>query len=80
MRERLEESGYVVLYADALEYLNPNLPIDISDVLVVLAGAFSDALGDLEILQHSRVIARPRASGTSNRLRSVRRSQRFPVE
>ncbi len=49
LREKLEGSGYFVLYADALEYLNPNLPIEITEVLIVLAGAFSDALAELKI-------------------------------
>ena len=44
LKKNLEEQGYVVLYADALEYLNPSQEIEISDLLVVLAGAFSDAI------------------------------------
>ena len=35
-----------MLYADALDYLNPSLPIEITDLLIVLAGAFSDALDE----------------------------------
>jgi hypothetical protein len=49
LRQRLTESDYVVLYADALDYINPSAPIEISDVLIVLAGAFSDALEELKI-------------------------------
>ena len=44
LKKSLEESGYVVLYGDALKYLNPAQEIDISDLLIVLAGTFSDAL------------------------------------
>lgn len=44
LKRRLEEEGYVVLYVDALEYISPSDEIDISDLLIVLAGAFSDAL------------------------------------
>ncbi len=44
LRERLVNSDATVLYADALEYLNPASPVEIADLLVVLAGAFSDAL------------------------------------
>jgi hypothetical protein len=44
LRRRLEEEGYVVLYVDALDYISPSDEIDISDLLIVLAGAFSDAL------------------------------------
>ncbi len=44
LKRDLESQGYVVLYGDALEYLNPAQEIDISDLLIVLAGTFSDAL------------------------------------
>src|ERR1039457_2507224 len=44
LRQRLTAMGYVVLYADALQYINPAAPIEISGLLIVLAGAFSDAL------------------------------------
>jgi hypothetical protein len=43
----LEERGYIVLYADALDYINPAEPVEISDLIMVLAGSFSDALLDL---------------------------------
>jgi hypothetical protein len=44
LRQKLIEQNYFVLYADALDYVNPAQPIDITDLLMVLAGAFSDAL------------------------------------
>jgi hypothetical protein len=44
LRGDLKTNGAAVLYADALEYLNPSEPLDISDLLLVLAGAFSDSL------------------------------------
>ena len=44
LRQRLTDIGYVVLYADALQYINPAVPIEISGLLIVLAGAFGDAL------------------------------------
>jgi hypothetical protein len=44
LKRRLEEQGFFVLYADALDYVNPSKPIDISDFLIVLGGAFNDAL------------------------------------
>ncbi|HEV7858857.1 MAG TPA: hypothetical protein VGO91_09535 [Pyrinomonadaceae bacterium] len=44
LRKRLEQAGYVVLYVDAIDYINPSEEISISDLLIVLAGAFSDAL------------------------------------
>jgi hypothetical protein len=43
LRRELENMGAVVLYADALEYLNPSEPLDISDLLLILAGAFNDS-------------------------------------
>jgi hypothetical protein len=44
LKRKLEGEGYLVFYADALEYINPGEPIDISDLLIVIAGAFSDAV------------------------------------
>ncbi|HEX8493662.1 MAG TPA: hypothetical protein VF658_12520 [Pyrinomonadaceae bacterium] len=44
LQRQLEREGYVVLYANAVKYINPSEEIDISDLLIVLAGAFSDAL------------------------------------
>lgn len=44
LKKKLEDNGYLVLYSDALEYINPAEMIDISDLLIVLAGAFSDAI------------------------------------
>ena len=44
LKKKLDEEGYRVYYADALEYLNPALPIEIGQLLMLLAGAFSDAV------------------------------------
>jgi hypothetical protein len=44
LRQQLRAQGTVVIYADALEYINPAEPIAISDLLLILAGAFSDRL------------------------------------
>jgi hypothetical protein len=44
LKGQLEASGYFVLYADALDYVNPAEPIDISDLLMVLAGSFGEKL------------------------------------
>jgi hypothetical protein len=44
LQRLLEQQGYFVLYADALNYVNAAEPIDITDLLMVMAGAFSDAL------------------------------------
>jgi hypothetical protein len=44
LRQMLKEANHFVVYANALEYIPPSEPVDISDFLIVLAGAFSDAL------------------------------------
>jgi hypothetical protein len=44
LKKKLEDEGYLVYYADALEYFNPALPIEIGQLLVLLAGAFSDSV------------------------------------
>lgn len=50
LKKQLEESNCVVLYANALDYLSPSEEVDIANLLIVLAGAFSDALaGALKI-------------------------------
>ena len=46
LQRSLEKQGYFVLYADALNYVNAAEPIEITDLLMVMAGAFSDALED----------------------------------
>lgn len=47
LRRDLEDRGYFVLYADALNYVNAAEPIEITELLIVLAGAFSDALEEI---------------------------------
>jgi hypothetical protein len=44
LKKNLEESGHTVLYADALDYVDPANPIEITDLLIIVAGAFSDEL------------------------------------
>jgi hypothetical protein len=44
MKQDLESKGYFVLMADALDYINPAGIIEISDLLIALAGAFNDQL------------------------------------
>jgi len=55
LKRRLEEQGYLVLYADALDYVNPSEPIDISDFLIVLGGAFNDALLNEPVFVNQRI-------------------------
>ncbi len=44
LRKQLTERGYLVLLFDVFDYLTPSLPLDVSDFLMVIAGAFSDLL------------------------------------
>lgn len=44
LRKRLEAEGWYVAYANALDYLLPSEPVEISDFLIVLAGSFSEAI------------------------------------
>jgi len=44
LRQRLEQDGYVVVYADALTFLNPAEPVDIAELLIVVAAAFGEAI------------------------------------
>jgi hypothetical protein len=46
LKERLEEDGHYVAYANALDYMPPSAAIDVSDFLINLARAFSDAVED----------------------------------
>jgi hypothetical protein len=48
LKKYLEEQGYVVYFADAMDYLNPALPVDITQLLILLAGAFSDSVQEAE--------------------------------
>jgi len=49
LRKRLEEMGYIVVYANALDYLNPGEPVDIADLVLALVGAFDDGLTQLKV-------------------------------
>lgn len=42
LKSELEDEDFVVLMADAREYLDLDSPLEIADLLVVLAGAFGD--------------------------------------
>jgi hypothetical protein len=44
LRKNLQDDGYFVAYANALDYILPSEPVEISDFLIVLAGSFSDSL------------------------------------
>ena len=42
LKQRLEQAGFVVVYANALDYLNPAEPVDITELLIVLAAGQSN--------------------------------------
>ncbi|MBM3735162.1 MAG: hypothetical protein FJW39_05185 [Acidobacteria bacterium] len=44
LKQRLEAAGHLVLYADALQYVHPAQPVDITDLLISIAGALGDAI------------------------------------
>lgn len=46
LKHNLEASGYVVLLADASDYLNLRRPLTISELLIVVAAAFGEAADD----------------------------------
>lgn len=54
LRRRLQESGYLVVLFDVLNYLTPSMPLDVSDFLMATAGALSDELEELQALPKER--------------------------
>ena len=48
LQQRLEGNGYLVFRTDIEDYLNLSLPIDVSDFLMAVSGAFSDAIARSE--------------------------------
>lgn len=44
LQQELQEAGYLVVYANADDYLNLGEPIEVEELLVTIAGAFSDKL------------------------------------
>ena len=44
LKADLEEAGYLVFLCDVEDYLNLSTPIDVSDFLMVVAGAFGEAV------------------------------------
>lgn len=50
LEKKLKGQDCVVVFANALDYLNPSGRIDISDLLVSLAGAFGEAIQSPDIL------------------------------
>ncbi|MEI6343391.1 MAG: hypothetical protein WCR07_15670 [Verrucomicrobiota bacterium] len=56
LQRRLKEKGCLVVMADASDYINPSAPIDITDLLLVLAGAFGEKIQgatDMDLLHEN---------------------------
>ena len=47
LKRELEAKGFLVLYADALEYLSPSEEVDITTMLLSVAGAFGEQVAKL---------------------------------
>lgn len=50
LRRRLQNAGYLVVLFDIEDYVNLSTPVDVSDFLMAITGAFSDALAAPELL------------------------------
>lgn len=44
LQQRLRGQNYIVFGCDIEDYINPSVPVDISDFLMAVAGAFSDVI------------------------------------
>ena len=53
LRRDLREADYLVLLFDVFDYLSPSAPIDVSDFVMVLAGALSDGIDEAGVLEHA---------------------------
>lgn len=50
LEQRLQDGGFLVIRCDIEDYLNLSVPVDICDFLMVISGAFSDAVAEGEFL------------------------------
>lgn len=50
LRKRLRDGGFLVVLLDIEDYVNLSTPVDVSDFLMALAGAFGEALRDPTLL------------------------------
>jgi len=50
LRRELTDNGYLVVLFDVFDYLSASLPLDVSDFLMVVAGALSDTLEEAGVL------------------------------
>ena len=53
LQQVLEMKGYIVIRIDVENYINMAVPVDISDFLMTVAGAFSDSAVDAGVLKNS---------------------------
>jgi len=53
LRKDLKDDGYLVVLCDIEEYLNTSTPVDITDFLMAVAGAFGEALVQEKLLDTS---------------------------
>ena len=50
LQQRLQGEGYLVFACDIEHYLNLSVPVDISDFLIAVSGAFNDAVSESGLL------------------------------
>ena len=55
LRKRLEQSNYTVLLCDIEDHLNLSTPVDVSDFLLAISGAFGEELDRRRLLRDSLV-------------------------
>ena len=55
LTKRLEESNYIVLLCDIEDHLNLSTPVDVSDFLLAITGAFGEELDRRRLLRDSLV-------------------------
>ncbi|HEY1538469.1 MAG TPA: hypothetical protein VGF63_03650 [Solirubrobacteraceae bacterium] len=53
LHRQLTDAGYLVLLVDIFDYLSPSSPVDVTDFVMVLAGALSDALDKEKVFAKS---------------------------
>ena len=53
LQQRLEQNGYLVFRCDIEDYLNLTLPVDVSDFLMAISGAFGEAVSRSDLPSES---------------------------
>lgn len=75
LRRRLEAAGHLVALCDIEDFVNLSTPIDVSDFLIVVAGAFGDELARAEMLGRD-----PAREGYWERLTAFMKGTRIEIE